>query len=63
MSFFRATCPHCGETYTHLFVGSTLHSGHRCPLRDEYSTAIAEGRTKVGESFEKWVARRKRAAK
>lgn len=31
MSFFIAVCPECGERYMHLFVGSTLHSGHACP--------------------------------
>jgi hypothetical protein len=31
MSYFRATCPRCGETYTHLYIGSTMHAGHRCP--------------------------------
>lgn len=30
MSFFIATCPNCGERFTHLFVGTTLHSGHKC---------------------------------
>lgn len=30
MSAFWVTCPKCGARYFHLFVGSSLLSGHKC---------------------------------
>lgn len=35
MSFFKTKCPWCNEEYTHLFVGTTLYSGHNCPRKND----------------------------
>lgn len=32
MSAYTARCPLCGTVYFHCFVGTTLLSGHECPV-------------------------------